>query len=73
MTANAALKTNQDYIAIDPHAVIRASELDKIRVQGGTVLNGNIPISGAKNAALKHLFAAMLTGEPVQFTNMPTG
>lgn len=60
-----------DFLSIDPHAVIKASELDKIRVQGGTVLNGNIPISGAKNAALKHLCASMLTGDPVQFTNMP--
>lgn len=62
-----------EFVQIDPHAIIRASELDKIRVQGGTVLNGSIPISGAKNAALKHLCAAMLTGDPVQFSNMPTG
>lgn len=52
---------------------MKPSELDKIRVQGGTVLNGTIPISGAKNAALKHLCASMLTGDPIQFTNMPTG
>ncbi|MDD3021468.1 MAG: UDP-N-acetylglucosamine 1-carboxyvinyltransferase [Alphaproteobacteria bacterium] len=52
---------------------MQASSLDKIRVQGGTQLNGVIPISGAKNAALKHMCAAMLTGDPVQFTNMPVG
>lgn len=61
------------FLEIDPQAVIRASELDKIRVQGGTILQGEIPVSGAKNAALKHLCAAMLTGDAVQFTNMPTG
>ena len=70
--ASAVKQTSPDYILIDPHAIIKASELDKIRVQGGTVLNGNIPISGAKNAALKHLCATMLTGDTVQFTNMPT-
>ena len=70
--ASAVKQTSPDYIQIDPHAIIKASELDKIRVQGGTVLNGNIPISGAKNAALKHLCATMLTGDTVQFTNMPT-
>lgn len=62
-----------EFIVIDPHKAMMASSLDKIRVQGGTQLNGEIPISGAKNAALKHLCAAMLTGEPIQFTNMPVG
>jgi len=61
------------FITIDPHKAMQASSLDKIRVQGGTQLNGVIPISGAKNAALKHMCAAMLTGDPVQFTNMPVG
>lgn len=60
-----------EFVTVDPHAIIRASELDKIRVQGGTILNGNIPISGAKNAALKHMCAAMLTGDSIEFTNMP--
>jgi UDP-N-acetylglucosamine 1-carboxyvinyltransferase len=75
VTLSSALKQPEtqepSFVAIDPNAVIRASELDKIRVQGGAQLNGEIPISGAKNAALKHLCAAMLTGDPVQFTNMP--
>jgi len=62
-----------DFITIDPHKAMQASGLEKIRVQGGTQLNGIIPISGAKNAALKHMCAAMLTGELVQFTNMPVG
>lgn len=81
MTVNASSSLKQaalfadqpEFVSIDPDAVIKSSELDKIRVQGGTVLNGNIPVSGAKNAALKHLCASMLTGDPIQFTNMPTG
>ena len=71
-----ALKVLQDepqYLAIDPHAVIRSSPLDKIRVQGGTRLEGDIQISGAKNAALKHFCATILTGDAVQFTNTPVG
>ena len=47
--------------------------MDKIRITGGNPLSGKIRISGAKNAALKHLCAAMLTGDPIQFTNMPVG
>jgi UDP-N-acetylglucosamine 1-carboxyvinyltransferase len=41
------------------------------RVDGGTALNGTVPISGAKNAALKMLAAATLTGERCRFTNVP--
>jgi len=41
------------------------------RVQGGTALNGTVPISGAKNAALKLLAAATLTGERCRLTNVP--
>lgn len=66
-----ALKDNDDLIAIDPESVIKPSPLNKIKVTGGTQLNGDIAISGAKNAALKHLCAAMLTGDPVNFTNCP--
>ncbi len=76
MTISASLKQaplfeTPDFITIDPHKAMQASSLDKIRVFGGTQLNGTIPISGAKNAALKHMCAAMLTGDPIQFTNMP--
>lgn len=45
--------------------------MDKIIVRGGAKLNGDIPISGAKNAALKHMCAALLTDQPVQFQNLP--
>jgi UDP-N-acetylglucosamine 1-carboxyvinyltransferase len=41
------------------------------RVEGGTALQGSVPISGAKNAALKMFAAATLTGERCRFTNVP--
>jgi UDP-N-acetylglucosamine 1-carboxyvinyltransferase len=40
-------------------------------VTGGTPLRGSVPIAGAKNAALKLLAAAVLTGERCRFTNVP--
>jgi len=45
--------------------------MDKIRVRGGARLKGEIPISGAKNSALKLMAASLLTEEPVTLTNMP--
>ena len=41
------------------------------RVEGGRALSGTVQISGAKNAALKMLAAATLTGERCRFTNVP--
>src|SRR5688500_17468153 len=41
------------------------------RVAGGQPLHGTVGISGAKNAALKMLAAATLTGERCRFTNVP--
>ena len=41
------------------------------RVEGGRPLHGTVPISGAKNAALKLLAAATLTGERCRLTNVP--
>ncbi len=41
------------------------------RIEGGRALEGTVRISGAKNAALKLLAAATLTGERCQFTNVP--
>jgi UDP-N-acetylglucosamine 1-carboxyvinyltransferase len=41
------------------------------RIEGGQALEGTVPISGAKNAALKMLAAATLTGERCRFTNVP--
>ncbi len=41
------------------------------RVEGGRPLSGSVRISGAKNAALKLLAAAVLTGERCRLTNVP--
>ena len=45
--------------------------MDKFRVQGPTRLTGEVIISGAKNAALPILFAALLADEPVEIQNGP--
>ncbi len=44
---------------------------ETIRIEGGRPLRGDVSISGSKNAALKLLAAATLTGERCRFTNMP--
>lgn len=54
-----------------PSSNAMTSGLDKIRIVGGQELNGDIPISGAKNAALKLMNAALLTEEPLHFSNSP--
>ena len=46
-------------------------EREAFRVTGGRPLSGSVRISGSKNAALKMLAAATLTGERCRFTNMP--
>ncbi len=46
--------------------------MDKLIIRGGTQLNGEITISGAKNAALKHMCAGLLSAEPLILKNMPT-
>ncbi len=46
--------------------------MDKLLIEGGGPLSGEIRISGAKNAALPILCAALLTREPVTLTNVPT-
>ena len=45
--------------------------MDKIRIRGGNRLKGEIPISGAKNSALKLMAASLLTDEPVTLRNFP--
>ena len=42
-----------------------------LRIEGGRRLEGSVSISGAKNAALKLMAAATLTGERCRFTNVP--
>ena len=45
--------------------------MDKLRIRGGRRLEGEIAISGAKNAALPELCAALLTSGRVQLHNVP--
>ncbi len=45
--------------------------MDKLVIQGGTRLDGEIWISGSKNAALPILFATLLTDEKVTLCNLP--
>lgn len=45
--------------------------MDKFLVKGPTRLEGEVTISGAKNAALPILFAALLAEEPVEIQNVP--
>ena len=45
--------------------------MDRIDIRGGNALNGRLPISGAKNAALTLLPCALLTDEPVTLRNLP--
>ncbi len=45
--------------------------MDKLQIVGGKRLNGEIPVSGAKNAALPILCAGLLTGGDVELTNVP--
>ena len=46
--------------------------MDQLRIRGGRRLAGEIVISGAKNAALPEMCAALLTGERVQLQNVPS-
>lgn len=59
-----------DPIVLDTPAVA-GSSLDKIKVSGGHQLNGIIPISGAKNCALKLMCASLLTDQSLYLENMP--
>ncbi len=45
--------------------------MDKLLITGGTKLSGQLRISGAKNAALPILAAALLSEEPVTIGNIP--
>jgi len=45
--------------------------MDKLLIEGGVPLMGEIAISGAKNAALPILCAALLSAEPLHITNLP--
>ena len=45
--------------------------MDKLLIRGGHALQGEVRISGAKNAALPELCAALLTDQPVTLVNVP--
>jgi UDP-N-acetylglucosamine 1-carboxyvinyltransferase len=45
--------------------------MDRIRIVGGSKLNGTIPISGAKNAALPLMIAGLLTEDTLLLDNVP--
>ena len=45
--------------------------MDRFKIEGGRRLEGTVQISGAKNAALPAMAAALLTSEPVQLQNIP--
>jgi UDP-N-acetylglucosamine 1-carboxyvinyltransferase len=45
--------------------------LEKLAIQGGNTLKGEITITGAKNAALPILCASLLSSEPITLCNLP--
>ena len=45
--------------------------MDRIKIIGGQRLNGTIPISGAKNAALPLMIASLLTADRLTLKNVP--
>ncbi len=57
--------------AAAPEPTKGASEMDRIRINGGERLIGTIPISGAKNAALPLMIASILSQETLTLKNVP--
>ncbi|MEO0612729.1 MAG: UDP-N-acetylglucosamine 1-carboxyvinyltransferase, partial [Pseudomonadota bacterium] len=45
--------------------------MDKLAIIGGRPLYGEVPISGAKNSALKVMAACLLTDAPLVLENVP--
>src|SRR5688572_27713060 len=45
--------------------------MDKLKITGGRPLEGEVRISGAKNAALPIMCAALLTEKPLRLSNLP--
>jgi UDP-N-acetylglucosamine 1-carboxyvinyltransferase len=45
--------------------------MDKLLIDGGAALSGEVAVSGAKNATLPIFTAALLTDEPLIITNVP--
>ncbi len=51
--------------------LIRLNSMDRIKIIGGNQLNGVIPISGAKNAALPLMIASLMTDDTLTLENVP--
>jgi UDP-N-acetylglucosamine 1-carboxyvinyltransferase len=45
--------------------------VDKLRIRGGRALEGEVRVSGAKNAALPIMCAALLSSQPLRLSNVP--
>ncbi|NBW01120.1 MAG: UDP-N-acetylglucosamine 1-carboxyvinyltransferase, partial [Betaproteobacteria bacterium] len=45
--------------------------MDRFQIHGGRPLQGEVSVSGAKNAALPILCASLLTAEPLVLSNVP--
>src|SRR3954464_4461865 len=45
--------------------------MDKLKIHGGRPLEGELRISGAKNAALPIMCAALLSEQPLRLSNVP--
>ena len=45
--------------------------MDKLKITGGRPLQGTVPVSGAKNAALPIMCAALLSAQPLRLTSVP--
>lgn len=74
-----ALPNTQGYYSMDflalkrrpPNGVAHHTLMDKFIIRGGNPLLGTVRVSGAKNAALPAMAAAILTDEPVILENIP--
>ena len=58
-------------MGLGPGTGRRGVSMDRIRIVGGHRLNGTIPISGAKNAALPLMIASLLTEQTLILDNVP--
>ena len=45
--------------------------MDRLVIRGGRRIEGSVQISGAKNAALPQITAALLSSEPLELSNVP--
>jgi UDP-N-acetylglucosamine 1-carboxyvinyltransferase len=54
-----------------PLKILLTLDMDQLIITGGKPLNGTIPISGAKNAALPLMAACLLTDKPLVLQNVP--